>query len=303
MRKADLVSRWARMDPASRREVQAWLLGQGSRPQCVARTNEGRYDLRGFSFSGTYVVGDPNVTLGPLWESLDLRAALLDELRLFGTRLKNCLLEGASCRGWRLWGVSVEDCGFGRADLSSASLGSGDWAGGGSEWKRVDFRGARFDNARFGAAAIDSCRFGRLVKVVFEGCSITGSVFMGPLSDVIIDGRRAKPELSADFSDSIFCNSQIIGYSLQRAILPQQNDLRLLRDYPGVVRASLDALSNPTTPLAERAAKILSWLVKSPGAEDSDWCFDISSFGADSHDPLPAFLDELFSRSQSRRIG
>jgi len=150
--------------------------------------HDGLVDLRGLATPGPEVLGEATVAgdaavtglrwLGGLIElrgatllDLDLTGARLEHLRFFDTVLRDCRLDRASCRDWRAWDFTVEDCTFRRSNLRGAALGTRSEKG--NHYRRVDFSAADLRDVVCQRATFEDCDFSgaRLEKVEFGGCT------------------------------------------------------------------------------------------------------------------------------------
>lgn len=209
---------------------------------------DGRADLRGlpvplpkrlrrFEAAGWFAeeLGELVVLRDVRLEGLDLRGAQLQSMRFFGSVIADCRLDGASCQDWRMWDTHVADSSFVSASLKDAAVGP--WHDGTrNSWRRVSFARADFRVASPTGTVFSECDFSdaRLAKVRFQQCAMTGCRFAGKITGVIFDGRRldGKPEpgpLEADFTGAFFEDVMFLGYDLSQVTLPDDPDLRLIR--------------------------------------------------------------------------
>ena len=223
------------MDPASARltrEVRTWLFGQGPRPAGLSEVG-GRVDLRGIPLTASpATLGDTqDPGAGVRWDALDLSGAQLDELRFFGGHIAGCRFEGTSLTGLRLWGTTVEDSSFTRADLRSRALGTGDWRGRRTVWRRVAFDRANLRESVFLGCVLEECTFEKTTKLLqITDSEVRGCTFTGQLTSLLVSGQGHQVPVSprafsADFSAAVFRDSKIEGYSLDQVRLPEQEDL------------------------------------------------------------------------------
>ncbi len=301
---AQLRRRWSQPDRLRLvRETRAWLAGQGQRPGGLDE-HRGRTDLRGIPLTASpATIGDKDdPSAGVVWDSLDLSGAQLEQLRVFAGTITNCVFDGAGLAGLRLWGSAIADSTFRRADLRGGALGTAVWHGRRNTWRNVVFDRANLREATFTAAILDTCSFEKTSKQLhLVDCDVRACHFRGELNSLVIDGRghrhRVDPSaFFADFSQAVFRNCSIIGYHLDNVVLPAQDDLVVLRRYPGLLRAARDWLLRPdATELERRTAGILDYPLKAPGTEDSDYCFDLNGF--DDPDTI-AVLGRAFAHVQ-----
>jgi len=110
-------------------------------------------------------------------------------------------------------------------------------------------------------------------------------VFAGEINHLIIDGRGhqhwVSPDaLSADFSDCTLKDSSITGYHLQGVGLPEQTDLMVVGRYPVALRRAAAWLAGQGR--GQEVHQVLGMIehyLKAPGADDTDWCFDLHGIG------------------------
>ncbi len=228
-------------------------------------SHEGRVDLRGFTLEPPKTGGDGYLAeeggsstdgLSMRWlhglvdirdtslENLDFSEAQLDHLRLHGVALRNCLFDGAKCRDWRGWQLSVQDCSFVHADLRDTALGT--W---GNSYRGVEFRGADLRGTSCRGATFISCDFSdaRLDKVEFVGCQLVDTRFAGRLSEVSFVAATDQPEHGSmeniDFTDASLRWVTFRGLPLSTVRLPENGEEHIVvRHYPCVVRQALARL-------------------------------------------------------------
>jgi uncharacterized protein YjbI with pentapeptide repeats len=181
---------------------------------------------------------------------LDLSGAALDSFRLHGCVIENCRFDEARCHDWRMWECRILDSSFCSANLRRATLGP--WSDGkGNAFSGVDFAGADFRDCTSITAIFENCDFSRaqLDKVEFLRCGIVRCVFAGTLDEVIFDGRvfesgPREPNRyeDVDMSGALLRHTQFWGIDLPAIRLPGDPGLRVIRDYPCVVTAAVQAL-------------------------------------------------------------
>ena len=284
---AELKRRWSEPDRLRQvRDVRSWLTGQRARPDGLDAV-DGRADLRGIPLTATpATIGDKDDPSGGVaWDSLDLSGAQLDQLRVFAGRITDCIFDSASLTALKLWGTDVTDSSFRRADLRSSALGTGEWNGARNTWRRVAFDRANLRETTFTAAILDRCSFEKTSKgLQLVDCEISDCAFRGELRTLSIDGRGHRfpvdpADISADFSDATVREFSIQGYRLDRVRLPAQDDVVVLHHYPAALRAAADWLTPSDATEAERRhAGVFDYTLRAPGAEDSDYCFDLNGF-------------------------
>ena len=304
---SELRSRWLTAETRSLRQAaDRWLAGAGQRPEDL-RSVGGRADLRGFPVSGSpRSFGhreDPGS--GPVWHSLDLSHARADAVTIVGGEITDCLFEAASLVDLQVDATTLEDCSFRRADLRMSTLGSAQWQGRRTVWRRVDFTGAALKRGTFSGCLLERCTFegnGRLWWIT--NCELQRCTFRGTLGSLTLDGGRsmpptAPPPLSADFSGAVLRDSMLIGYRLDDAILPTQDDLVVIRHYRQVCGVAAAWLVGRATTEPERhAARVLDSLAATPHALDSDWCGAIDDRVPEYAAAMKAALDHARNTEQ-----
>jgi uncharacterized protein YjbI with pentapeptide repeats len=282
-----LVERWT--TSAGRRlqrQVLSWLCGGAGQPDGLEQV-DGRADLRGVALSlrpFARVGSDASVESGVLWDALDLRGAQLDSFRFFGCVIRDCLLDGACCHDWRLWGTSIVRTSFRRADLTQSALGTGEWRGQVNVWTDVAFDGARLNNAHFTGAVLERCTFRNLHRTYFQDCEFRACTLSGRLEILNIDGRGHQhvvdPDaLDVDLRSAQLKNSMILGYHIDEGRLPAQPDLLVLHGYPQALQTALLALNGADSPVSTQVRGTIEYLLKAPGRADSDLCLDLGVLG------------------------
>ncbi|GAA2009040.1 uncharacterized protein YjbI with pentapeptide repeats [Nakamurella flavida] len=283
----DWTTRWEQSLP-TQAAVRAWLSGHAPRPDGLG-TVGGRIDLRGIELTGAPLTlgSNDDPTAGITWESLDLSCARMDALRLFGARIHDCVFDGAGLVDLRVWGATVTECSFRRADLRHAILGAGEWHGLRSTWTDISFERAKMARAVFTGSVLRRCRFdtpGRFLQM--QDCVVDECAFIGVLDTLVVDGRGHRHPLStsafvADLGGATFRGTHVTGYRLDRATLPDQADLLVVHRYVEVFTAAADRLELPSGSEADhRAAQLLRRLAAAPGPDlDADICLDLDGLG------------------------
>lgn len=277
---AELTDRWTGGGRETATAVRTWLAGRGPRPDGLGEVG-GRVDLRGLPLTREpATLGSANDDgAGVSWEGLDLSHARADALQLFGGRIRDCVLDGASLVDLRVHGTAVDRCSFRQADLRNASLGTGEWRGRTATWSDVDFSRAKLHRATVIGATLERCRFerpGRLLQL--QDCRILDCTFSGLLDSLVIDGRGHRHPVScsdfrADFRAAELRGSSITGYDLSRTSLPDQDGLVMVRRYADTLQAAAARLDG--TPDAA-ARQFLLTLARAPGtAAEGDLVFDL----------------------------
>ena len=281
---SELIRRWDGDGRQLATQARAWLAGRGARPNGLGEV-DGRIDLRGLRVSGGPLTlgdkGDP--AAGVVWESLDLSYAHLDALRLFGARISDSIFDAASLVDLRVWGTTVTGCSFRRADLQHAALGAGEWHRIRTVWGNTTFARAKLNRAVMVGAVVQQCDFERPGRLLLlQDCDIADCTFSGVLDSLLIDGRGHRfpvspSSLTADFSRSVFRNTRVAGYHLDRTVLPEQPDLLVVHDYPHTLPGAAEWLDGKSASAgAQRAAAFLRKLAMAPGSvDDTDMCFDL----------------------------
>ena len=222
---------------------------------------DGRLDLRGLVTEGVTRVE------GALWENIDFSEAGLPRLQLFRTTIRNCRFVNAKCRSWGMWGNTIEDTSFAKADLRDAGIGGID----GGRWnvlRRVDFAQTDLRGAMPGPATFGHCTFDRakLKKVEFRGSQMVDCQFIGPLEEVIFGSRAPRDTttppnqmIDVDFSRAQF---RMVGFeklALDRVIWPDDDEHIVVDDYPAVVDRILARLEGQDDVRARSVLGLYSW--------------------------------------------
>jgi hypothetical protein len=147
----------------------------------------------------------------------------------------------------------IQRASFSDADLRHAALGT--WhEDAGNVWRQSDFTRTDLRAVTLSAAVFDACTFADAVLdgVQFNQCSITACRFVGPLKDVVFDGRGlprvpAPAELDCDFLQARFENVEFRGFGLENVVVPDDADVILVRNWPCVARWIADALAQDQT--------------------------------------------------------
>jgi uncharacterized protein YjbI with pentapeptide repeats len=248
---------------------------------------DGRVDLRGlpapiprrqrrFDTAGWFAeeLGGLVQLQGVRLEHLDFSGAQLQSLRFRDSQIVDCLFEGANCRDWRLWGAEVSGCGFRKADLREAAVGT--WhEGRRNAWRGVDFSGADFRVAVSWMAIYEDCDFSgaKLAKVKFEQCALTRCRFAGELRKVVFDGRDltdrpAPPSMDkVDFSGATFHQVEFMGFDLGSVALPNDPDIRLLRRARCAARRGVEILDGDDRMEARILRAMLENQLRGPGTD------------------------------------
>lgn len=162
----------------------------------------------------------------------------------------------------------------------SARLGVGTWHDGRrNEWRRVDFTGADLRVAACQSALYEDCDFSsaNLTNVTFGQCALVRCTFSGRMRDVVFDGRELpgnsppQPLVEVDFGRAVFEDVELLGYVLDRVVLPRDPDVRVIRGYRSVVERALAQLGDDESlPARMLRAEFSNWLHMARAAtEDS----------------------------------
>lgn len=280
--------------------------------------HDGRVDLRGiqgpiprtgrrFEADGWFVEETDGLPQFQhrLLEGLDLAGARLPGLRFFDSQLADCRFDGVSARGWRLWDTRVINCQFAEADLRDSTLGSWDH-GRRNSWCRVVFAGADLRGAVMRAAAFEDCDFAsaKLDGVRFEQCALRGVRFVGPLVDVLFDGRElaetpAPPPMErVDFAYAHFRGVEFKGTDLGNVRLPEDPDVRLIKRYDCVAERGLALLQgDDSVPARMLRAQFENDLRMARGHTDD--AFNRRDYLASGGEDLLRLAESVFERASS----
>jgi uncharacterized protein YjbI with pentapeptide repeats len=217
--------------------------------QDAARFLSGRLDPAAFVATAEQVVVE-----GVSVRGLDLTGARLDEVNFRRCRLEDCVLDQVSGRDLGLTWTKVRGCSFRSAGLRGAMLG-GSWDGEYTEYDRVDFTGAdlRGDPTGTVTAWFRDCDFSgvRLDGRSFYDCGLERCRFAGDLLDVhffgsgLPSGRKEGPDHieDLDLSGALLRNVTFKGMDLAAIRLPDDPGLRVIGNYPCVMRKAAAALA------------------------------------------------------------
>lgn len=294
-------------------EVVRWLSGKGRRPPRGVGVFEGRVDLRGFAFPDARQVG--SFTAGRLsvqsiegfpefesvrWQGIDFTGAVIRNARFFGASIENCRFDRADLFDWRLWDSRVTDCSFVGADLQRSAIGTGDGTGRGiNVWTRVDFDRANFNGASVWDCVFRDCTFrnARLRKLRFYFVTFDRAVFEGALELVLFDGRKLVgqrdpgPMRDVDFRKVTFrlCEFRC---QFQNVTFDDSADIRLVRDYPRVLKRALDFARNSSDPEERNVAPVIEHLVPLKAEVPYDSIFFPADYPSDkAHDAFGRLLE------------
>lgn len=187
----------------------------------------------------------------------------------------------------------------GRTDLrgiplfaTPVSVGDKDDPTAGATWNSLDLSGAQLEHLRFFAGRISNCVFddASLFGMRLWGTEITDNSFRRADLRSSALGTGEWQELRntwrrVDFSRANLGDFSITGYHVDNVVLPPQDDLVVLHNYPSVLRAAAAWLRRPDTSDEEtRTAGIFDYELKAPGAEDTDQVSALNGYG----DPITA---------------
>jgi uncharacterized protein YjbI with pentapeptide repeats len=227
----------------------------------------GSYRVGGLQFTETY--GVPELHRLSL-EGVDFTGARLSHVRMRNCRFVNCVFDRASCRGWRLWDCTIEECSFRGADLRESALGP--WPHGVNTWANDDFSGADLRELVIKGANFEQCDFSesRLDGAELHQCTIRGCRFQGRMERVIFEGRElpARPfpvEIEVDFSHAYFADVEFRGYSLEKCVLPRDDDVFLVPRYPCVGRRVVELADQDGSELGRRLSAVIPNSLRGPG--------------------------------------
>lgn len=226
-------------------------------------TFEGRLDLRNQAapeprFSPGPTAGVERVQSVQLkkvrWSKLDLSRSTLRAFRFHDALLEDCLLDGANCMDWRLWGTTVRDCSFRGANLRDAALG-GVSDGARNRYERVDFSQADLRGTAYLSCEFDQCDFAgaRLDNVEFEGSVFTRCRFAGELSGTIFSRHGFRAERfppnemdGVDFSDARFRFVEFRELELKSVRWPTSEEHIAVHDVARTLERIIRALDSRT---------------------------------------------------------
>lgn len=181
---------------------------------------------------------------------MDFSGSHLGGIRFFNCTIRNCVLDNASCDGWRMWATSVSDSSFSSTSLRGASLGG-----------VLDDETNRFENVRFirtdmrgtahGSAPFVGCTFDKadLTKVDFQGSRFTRCVFHGELREVFFydrafRGERFPPNTmdGVDFGSASLRHVVFRRLNLDHVKFPADSEHLVLSNYPAALDYALAQL-------------------------------------------------------------
>jgi len=245
---------------------------------------DGRIDLRGlpappprrlarFEAAGWFVeeLGNLIKLQGVTLRRLDLSGAVLDSLRLNSCAIEDCVLDKARCHDWRMWESRVKDTSFRGSSLRGSVLGA--WsAGKGNQFTNVDFVKADFRNSNRFTAVYTDCDFSgaKLDQAEFRRCGLLRCRFAGVLNEVVFDGRAYHPEErepnfceDVDMTGTVLRLVEFRGIDLSSVKLPAEPGLRVINNYPCVLKSAATALQDRD----DETGRVLRALLTKPGHE------------------------------------
>jgi uncharacterized protein YjbI with pentapeptide repeats len=245
----------------------------------------GRVDLRGlpaptprrlarFEAAGWFVeeLGNLIKFQGAALRRLDLSGAFVDSFRFYGCVIEDCVLDKARCHDWRMWECQVRDTSFRKAGLRDLALG--DWsAGKGNEFHNVDFTQTDFRGSGWATAIFTDCDFSaaRLDKLEFKRCGLARCRFAGVMNEVIFEGRvfSAENEDDPNFAEDVDMSGAVLrlvefrGFNLEAVRLPDDPGLRVIKNYPCVLKNAVAALQGQD----DETARVLRAILTKPKRE------------------------------------
>lgn len=312
MNAKSLQQRWRSADGRALAEAaQRFLLGSGRELPDGIGVHDGRRDLRGLALSAPASVG--RVATGGVgalamsglneirdahWQGLDLSHSRLPGLRFFDSVIEDCLLDGAACRDWRLWGCAVTDSSLTSADLRDAALGT--WHDGRTNaWRNVDFTGADLRGALALGCLMENCSFAesRLKGAEFQQADLRHCRFAGLMEDVLFDGREipGRPEaavfVDVDFSEAAFRDVEFRGCRFDGVTLPP--GVYAVPGFPPVARRVVELLAEDESVEARMLRAELSLALKMPGADTSVGVFNRADYLASGGERLADLAETL----------
>ena len=305
------------------KKVVARLVAGRKLDRLVPDRHDGRVDLRGLQIPApsrrrkfrsrdwaVEVLGDLITFRGARLEGLDLTGAHLQHLRFFGSVLADCRLDQANCRDWRLWDTEVRDCSLAGTSLRGAAVGT--WhEGRRNTWRRVGFRRADFRVAAALEALFEDCDFSgaTLSGVIFSQCAFTRCRFGGVIRNVMFDGRDLSPDRPApaqmcqvDFRSAVFEDVDLRGFDLEDVVLPDDQDVRLVRRARCVARRGLAMLEGDSTAAAGMLRADLENRLRGPGDDQEASVFNRRDYQRSGGADLVALAEDVFRRAESERL-
>ena len=219
-------------------------------------TIEGRTDLRNLELPEPSIVRrfqfrkipiaeiDPGAIIqGAKWRNLDFSDSKLNGLRLFGCEIENCRFENCQLQDLRLWSTKISDASFQGANLRKSALG-GVHEGRRNSYSGVDFTQTDLRQTAYTATSFDRCTFRntKLEKVDFQTSAFSDCRFEGELLRVLFYRRAFKGEaypanemINVDFRRAKLRYVEFRGLSLDRVLLPSDDEHIVIKNYPGAL--------------------------------------------------------------------
>jgi uncharacterized protein YjbI with pentapeptide repeats len=222
-------------------------------PRPVSRVDAARFLSGRLAPEAFVAMAEQVIVEGVSLRGLELTGARLDEVNFRRCEMEDSVLDGVSGRNLGLTFTRVRGCSFRGASLQGAGLGT--WQDGiCSEYEQVDFTGAdlRGDPSTDVTAWFRDCDFSgaRLDGTSFSQCGLVRCRFAGVLQDVRFfgsgfpSGEEAGPGRveNLDLSGTVLQNVAIRGVDLAAVRLPDDPGLRIIHNYPCVMRKAAAAL-------------------------------------------------------------
>jgi uncharacterized protein YjbI with pentapeptide repeats len=292
---------------ASADQVWAALLGGSIEALSLPRV-EDRVDLRGlvapepttlrsFSFMGAELRQQGGVIFvrNRAWSKIDFTGAQLGDLRFVGTTVADCKFDGATCRGWRLWGSGFVRTTFTRCDLRDSGMAGVD-SGRHNAFIDVDFTRADLRETSHGAAEFTRCTFSetKLKKVDFNGSRFVDCTFTGMLDETAFAGTAlaggippAPPNkmMRVDFRRARFRWVEFRELELDHVSWPEGDEGIVVDDYISTIERFLRSLQGRTDLAAKQLIGYFSTELKwAPAGQRRGFVskFDLREMGGES---------------------
>jgi uncharacterized protein YjbI with pentapeptide repeats len=208
--------------------------------------------VRRFQFKGVPMADiEPGAVLqGVKWRNLDFSDSTLNGLRLFGCEIANCRFGNCQLQDLRLWSTKTSDSSFRGANLRKAALGAVQ-DGRRNSFSNVDFTQTDLRQTAYTAASFDRCVFhhAKLEKIDFQTSTFSECQFEGELLRVLFYRRAFKGEafpanemIKVDFRRAKLRYVEFRGLSLERVLLPSDDDHVVIKNYPVALDRVIAAL-------------------------------------------------------------
>lgn len=226
--------------------------------------------------------GNLVVIEGVRWANLDFTKGQLESLRFIACKIDNCCFDGADCSDWRIWGTSISNTSFEKADLRHAVLGGVDGVKR-NAFYRVDFTKADLRQTVHMSADFIDCTFShsKLVRVDFEGSVFVNCVFSGDLVEVsfhrvAFGGEKLPPNrmLHVDFTRARLRSVEFRGLDLDTVKLPDDNEHIIVHDYARTLDRALATLKERPDMGSKQLAAYLGIARKWAGQSQKRGIFD-----------------------------